>query len=94
MSSFHFDFPFVNVDYKATCDVCHFDRHRKQPSKFSFAREITKGRNYVPSPKTYYMEENAQSTNNTCDYAQENALMRFLGMSHAPRAWKITLRLP
>jgi len=31
MNTLHSKFPFVNVDSKATCDVCHFAKHRKHP---------------------------------------------------------------
>ena len=31
INTLHSKFPFVNVDSKATCDVCHFAKHRKLP---------------------------------------------------------------
>jgi hypothetical protein len=36
MSSMHSDFPFIDVDNKATCDVCHYAKQKKLPFYSSF----------------------------------------------------------
>jgi hypothetical protein len=36
MSSMHLEFPFIDVDNKATCDVCHYAKQRKLPFHSSF----------------------------------------------------------
>lgn len=38
MNSLHSQFPFVNVDNKAICDVCHYAKHRKLPFDSSCKR--------------------------------------------------------
>jgi hypothetical protein len=36
MSSMNLDFPFIDVDNKATCDVCHYAKQKKLPFHSSF----------------------------------------------------------
>jgi hypothetical protein len=40
MLSLHSMFPFINVDSKAVCDVCHFGKHRKLPFDRSFNKAV------------------------------------------------------
>lgn len=35
MLSLHSEFPFVSVDSKAVCDVCHYARHKRLPYSLS-----------------------------------------------------------
>jgi hypothetical protein len=36
MAYMHLEFPFIDVDNKATCDVCHYAKQRKLPFQSSF----------------------------------------------------------
>ncbi|KAK2436464.1 putative inactive purple acid phosphatase [Trifolium repens] len=40
MQSFHSQFPFITVDSKAVCDVCHFAKHKKLPFSNSFNNAV------------------------------------------------------
>lgn len=40
MNTLHIQFPFINVDQKSVCDVCHFEKQRKLSFSNSSSRAL------------------------------------------------------
>jgi hypothetical protein len=39
MNNLHYQFPFIHVDFKVVCDICHFAKHRKLHFSDSFNKD-------------------------------------------------------